>query len=116
MVCVVLQPWLKNWKIQTSFKNSKIVIADKMIDYIERNSYVEKYTDMEFQNNTTPQFLWHAKYVGANFEHFWVANRPQLTNKCWNIGPPWLQIGLPNLLVSFFSALGPIKAMKFSNY
>ncbi len=57
MMCVVLQPWLKSWKIKTSFTNSKFVIADKMIDYIERNSYLEKYSDMEFQSNTTQQFL-----------------------------------------------------------
>jgi hypothetical protein len=60
MMCVVLQPWLKSWKIETSFTNSKLVIADKMNDYIELNSYLGKYTDMEFQSNTTQQFLWHA--------------------------------------------------------
>jgi hypothetical protein len=31
-----------------------------MIDYIERNSYLEKYADMEIQSNTTKQFLSHA--------------------------------------------------------
>jgi hypothetical protein len=56
MMCVDLQPWLKSWKIETSFTNSNFVIADKMIDYIELNSYLEKYTDMEFQSTTTQQF------------------------------------------------------------
>jgi len=60
MMCVDLQPWLKSWKIQTSFTNSNFVIAEKMIDYIELNSYLENYTDMEFQSNTTQQFLLHA--------------------------------------------------------
>jgi hypothetical protein len=59
MICVVLQPWLKSWKIETSFTNAKFVIADKMIDYIESNSSLQKDTDMEFQSNTTKQFLWH---------------------------------------------------------
>jgi len=48
-------------KIETSFTNAKFVIADKMIDYIESNSSLQKDTDMEFQSNTTKQFLWHAQ-------------------------------------------------------
>jgi len=47
-------------KLKLVFTNSKFVIADKMIDYIERNSYLEKYTHMEFQSNTTQQLLSHA--------------------------------------------------------
>jgi hypothetical protein len=38
-----------------------------------------------------------------------LKHRLQDINKCWNIGPKGLQIGLPNLMVSFFSPLGPIQ-------
>jgi hypothetical protein len=37
-------------------------------------------------------------------------------NKCRNIGPQGLQIGLPNLMVSFFLALGPIEGHKSSAF
>jgi hypothetical protein len=64
------------------------------------------------------------KLLGANFEHFWVANWPQVTIKCYHIDiriliNAWtlaqgLQIGLSNLMVSFFfQPWGPYKAIKF---
>jgi hypothetical protein len=34
---------------------------------------------------------------------------PQVTKKCWNIGPKRLQIGLPNFMVFFFQPWGPIQ-------
>jgi acyl carrier protein phosphodiesterase len=36
-----------------------------------------------FQKKTQQRV--RAKNLGANFEHFWVANWPQFTNKCENI-------------------------------
>jgi hypothetical protein len=48
-MCVILQPWLKSWSIKTSFTNSNFVIPNKMIDYIEHNSF-------RMQHNTTIPF------------------------------------------------------------
>jgi hypothetical protein len=60
--------------------------------------------------------------LGANFEHFWVANWTQVTNKnartltpgyyfikCWNIGPKSCKLGAPKFdgILFVFSALGP---------
>jgi len=42
-MCAILQAWLKRWKIKTSFTNSNFVIPNKMIDYIEHNSFHMQY-------------------------------------------------------------------------
>ncbi len=53
------------------------------------------------------------KFLGANFEYFWLLVCHQLTNKCLNIGPKgFYKLCSSMAMVSFFSSLGSIQCHK----